>query len=1125
MLSEGSTVDRYEVVSRLASGGMADVLVVRHVTLGTLRALKVLRHATPQLRERLLREGRAQASLDHPNIVRVLDVIEADDDPALVMELVDGPSLDQLITQDPLPVDRVSSLLHQIVLGLDAAHRGGVIHRDLKPGNVLVDQQGRARITDFGLAALMDQPDRAGARLTRPNATLGTPAYMAPEQYSGAADVDARADVWALGVLAYELCTGVTPMEGLPIVAGWHRMAEGHWRPLDQVRPDLPERMGMAVAWALRPDRQERCPSALDFWAAFSGREAVPPPTALPATSIAARPTRDTWVPSAPPSIVRDLLGRDAELAAAWDRLTARGGLVSLVGTGGVGKSRLAAELCARWADERRALWVDLEPARTEDDVVHRTGFALGDVGDGSARAVGVALARVPTLLVLDNLEQLPQRPVQKLVQDWLIAAPSLRILATSRQALGIGLEQVVELSPLPVSGDGDVRELAAWKLLVAAAPAGTLDRVDAELAARLIGPLDGLPLALELAAARLEVLEPAELAERLESRLDILADPDAPNARHGALRNAIGWSWSLLQPPEQQALAALSVFRAPFPLKAAEAVVGPRALDALHGLVRRHLVSRTKGRFSLLASIREYAAEHLSDEACALAWRAHAAWVTDALRAIDGTGGDPRVIEALEALSTEVWAVVTRARGRADLGVAAWRAAHGLLPLYRMRGPATALEALTRAALAIEVDLPPDERRPLETSFHTMRGLALRHTGQLEEAEAAVRAALVAAGEAPSSHRAVALAHVADLALELGRGSPEAYEEVVAMAEAHGPRHLVRTAAAALATLVVEDRERAERAWARSEAAADPDDLASELGATKDRAWILMNQERLAEAREAYEVALELATRIGQLRSMAYVDGQLGLIAELLGDIGGALPHLDRVIAYMSAQGDQLYECWYRWFRARVLVRSNRFEEAATDARAAAELAPGTSPAEDATFLADALALRAGRPARSEAPLVDALRGLYAAHRASDRTALTDAVARVRAALADEPRPTPEVYEHLLREVSPEGWRFAADGSWFEDPGGARTDSSRHAANARILAHLVGRRVTEPGSVADVAELAAVGWPGEKIVARAAGNRVRVALSALRALGLEPLVQRDAGGWRFDPDQLVIRA
>ncbi|MCA9493634.1 MAG: protein kinase, partial [Myxococcales bacterium] len=103
MLSEGSTVDRYVVVSRLGSGGMADVHVVRHVTLGTLRALKVLRHGTPQLRERLLREGRAQAALDHPNVVRVLDVIEADGDPALIMELVDGPPLDQLLSPDPLP--------------------------------------------------------------------------------------------------------------------------------------------------------------------------------------------------------------------------------------------------------------------------------------------------------------------------------------------------------------------------------------------------------------------------------------------------------------------------------------------------------------------------------------------------------------------------------------------------------------------------------------------------------------------------------------------------------------------------------------------------------------------------------------------------------------------------------------------------------------------------------------------------------------------------------------------------------------------------------------------------------------------------------------------------------------
>ncbi len=1122
VLPPGATVDRYEVLSLLASGGMADVYVVRHRTLDIRRALKVLRQSSEPLRQRLIREGRAQAGLQHPNVVQVLDVVDVEGAPGLVLELVDGPALSSLVGSG-LPLDLVEHYVGQVCRALSAAHAAGIVHRDLKPGNVLVDPELNARVTDFGLAALL--AEEPASKLTRPGAPLGTPSYMAPEQFDGVGKVDPRADVWALGVLTYELLAGATPTEGATVLAGWQRMLEGRWRPIDERVPDLPPRVGRAIRWALAPAPADRCPSAEAFWSALSGQTSPPPaaprsaaPKPLPA------PARETWAGSTPPSIVRTLVGRSSELARATDLLEARGGFVTLLGTGGVGKTRLAAELAARWqGDGRELVWVDLEPARTEEDLVHRVGFAIGDAGDGSVHNVGRALARRPLLLVADNLEQLP-REVARVFDEWLRQAPSLRVLGTSRQAVGAAGEQVVEVLPMPAPGDGDPRATDAWRVLVQAAPAGTLDAVGPELAAALLTALDGLPLALELAAARLEVLEPAELAARLSRRFDVLADPDAAGRRHGALRDTIGWSWSLLPEGERRALAALSVFRGPFPLTAAEAVVGPRALDALHGLVRRSLVRRAKGRFSLLGSIRDFAAEHLGGSAAEVRAR-HARWVADAARAVRGPArcGDLAAVGALEELAPEGWAALDAARGAPELVEPAWRAADALTSLYRIRGPLRGLLALADAALGLS-----GGPRELELAFLLMRGFALRRTGRQADAERALDRAVEAAGPEPSEGRALALAHLADLYIESNRHAAPLYEQVVAIAEVTGPRHLVRTAAAALATLTSEDRPRSEGWWRRSEAAADPADAVTELVARKQRAWILLEWDELAAARDAYLAVIPLAERLGDRRTLAYAAGQLGLVAEVLGDLPEALARLDTVIAYMDAEGDVAYAAWYRMFRARVLARLDRWDGALRDARTALAGATDDRVRRQVRWVALALELRAGVPPAptddGDDPLPAALRELWAASRAGRRAESLATSARARELVGPRGVEQAAFLEHLLAELAPEGWRFAADGTWFERPSGERTDTSRHLANARILAHLVARRLEAPGEVSDVATLAEAGWPGERIVPKAAGNRVRVALSTLRQLGLEPLVERAEGGWRLAPGVPVGR-
>lgn len=216
-LAPGTVVDRYEVLGLLGIGGIARVYRARHRALASLHALKVLALDRPSLRERALQEGQVQASLRHPNLVAVTDIVECDGAPALVLEYVAGPSLDQLLAARRLNLSEVDQLARGILRGVAFAHANGVVHRDLKPGNILLEVAGEElvpRVTDFGIAKLL-VPARDGVR-TQAGTIMGTPPYMAPEQSLDASLVDARADVWALGVVLYELITGGGPDDALP---------------------------------------------------------------------------------------------------------------------------------------------------------------------------------------------------------------------------------------------------------------------------------------------------------------------------------------------------------------------------------------------------------------------------------------------------------------------------------------------------------------------------------------------------------------------------------------------------------------------------------------------------------------------------------------------------------------------------------------------------------------------------------------------------------------------------------------------------------------------------------------------------------------------------------------------
>lgn len=294
-LAQGQVVDRYTVLGQLGRGGMAVVYRVRHNTLGTEHALKVLTLAVTSIRDRLIQEGRVQARLKHPNIVAVTDVLDVQGQPGLLMELVRGPSLEDWLGSNRPPLPLALQLFDGILDALEEAHRIEVVHRDLKPGNVMLStHRGELRplVTDFGLAKLL--ADESTPNRTCTGLPMGTPAYMSPEQITDAKSVDQRTDIFALGCILYELVCGQNAFQGANTLEVFNAVASGSYVPPRELRPDLPEPVVRAIQGCLQQQREQRIPSCEALAAVLQGElGAVHPsdaPTLPPAAAAAAAP-------------------------------------------------------------------------------------------------------------------------------------------------------------------------------------------------------------------------------------------------------------------------------------------------------------------------------------------------------------------------------------------------------------------------------------------------------------------------------------------------------------------------------------------------------------------------------------------------------------------------------------------------------------------------------------------------------------------------------------------------------------------------------------------------------------------------------------------------------------------
>jgi serine/threonine protein kinase len=259
----GSRAGDYKILDVLGAGGMGKVYKVQNVISDRIEAMKVLLpnlEGDPELADRFIREIKVQASLDHPNIASLHTALRLDNQLMMLMEYVEGVTLEHMLKSGPIPINRAVDYVAQVLSALAYAHAHGVVHRDIKPANMILTPKGAIKLMDFGIAKLT-----ADRKLTQTGATVGSLFYMSPEQIKGATDLDARSDLYSLGVALYEIVTGARPFQGDSEYSIMSAHLEKTPVPLLQIDPSLPPALNAVVLMSIEKDPAKRFQSADAF--------------------------------------------------------------------------------------------------------------------------------------------------------------------------------------------------------------------------------------------------------------------------------------------------------------------------------------------------------------------------------------------------------------------------------------------------------------------------------------------------------------------------------------------------------------------------------------------------------------------------------------------------------------------------------------------------------------------------------------------------------------------------------------------------------------------------------------------------------------------------------------------
>jgi predicted ATPase len=628
--------------------------------------------------------------------------------------------------------------------------------------------------------------------------------------------------------------------------------------------------------------------------------------------------------PSSLPVPPSPLIGRARELAEAAELVRGGARVVTLTGPGGIGKTRLALEL-ARTLEPEFAhgaalvrLATTLSPSLVPDAIAQAVG-----VPDATAELLREHLRRRELLLLLDNFEQL--LPAAGFLAELLEAAPGLRLLVTSRAVLRIDGEHEFPVPPL-----GEAEELfAARARAVEPSFAG-----DEDVVAAICARLDRLPLAIELAAARVKLLSPSAILERLEHSLDLLTGGRADAlAHHQTLRAAIDWSYRLLDPEEQQLFVRLGVFSGGATLEAVEDVCGGD-LDGLASLVDKSLLRRYGDRFGMLELLREYAAEQLDDSVR----RAHLDWY---LALAEGSAVETarRVSAAwLDRLEDEhdnlrVALAFAVEHGDAD---AATRLAGSLTRFWLTHGHLREGARWFEAVLAVEGGAPPLARQQCETGLGIMRA----EQGDLEGAEEAfTRAAELARGLGDDTRTASALSNLGNLAV-FRRDHDRAralFTEAAALHEGAGNRrgHAIAVENLGVVAFREGDLESAERLLGEAVSRArEIEDRVEEASALRALARVRLDRGGPDAAAATLAEALPPIREVGDRHGVAEALEVAAAVAAARGDGERAAELLGAADATREAIGARMLPDLADWYghaveAARALVPPAAFEAA----------------------------------------------------------------------------------------------------------------------------------------------------------------------------------------------------
>ncbi|HEY8204597.1 MAG TPA: protein kinase [Pyrinomonadaceae bacterium] len=676
-LTKGQALGNYTVVSHLGSGGMGEIYLAEDTRLNRKVALKLLPSFLTKHGERLRRfeqEARAVSAVNHPNILTIYEVCRFDSVDFIVSEFIDGETLRRIMTRGPMSVLDALGVGAQVCAALAAVHEAGVIHRDIKPENIMIRRDGYVKVLDFGIAKLNQLSektdlDAATKVKTNPGMMLGTVSYMSPEQARGQ-DVDARADIWSLGVVLYEMVSGRVPFEGATISHVLVSIQDQAPAPLAQPPGEFADKFERIVLKTLAKDKTERYQTASELFQDLKKLEKeIEFKSELERVSQLQRgsefrqslaslaspaPASSSSSPNNLPIQLTSVIGRKAEVAAIKKQLTRDGvRLLTLTGPGGTGKTRLSLQVGAELLDKFTGgvMFVPLAAIVDPNLVASTIAQALGikEAGGKSLlQSLKEFLRERQMLLVIDNFEQIVTSA--PLISELLNASPQLKCLITSREPLRVGGEHEFPVLPLSVPARGQslsldvVVQYPAVELFLdrasAVKPDFALTPENAEAVVEICSKLDGLPLAIELAAARIKVLPPRALLARLENRLKLLSGGarDLPS-RQQTMRGAIAWSYDLLDEKERKLFRRLSVFVAGCDLQAIEEVCNRfadleiDALDGVSSLIDKSLLQQREtagadSRFTMLETITEFGLEQLAasgeaDQLC----KSHAAF------------------------------------------------------------------------------------------------------------------------------------------------------------------------------------------------------------------------------------------------------------------------------------------------------------------------------------------------------------------------------------------------------------------------------------------------------------------------------------------------------------------